>query len=123
MHCADLDRPGQRIPHPPCHSGRTGRSEVHARYLRSGKRYVRKRTPRQIAGIVVSTIQKHERMNRFDEDVCDGFGPASEHGKKQPLAVHERVVRGGGQITGLHIFALGIGPLSAKGVPLSGDNS
>jgi hypothetical protein len=29
----------------------------------------------------------------------------------------------GGRITGLHIFALGIGPLSAKGVPLSGDDS
>jgi beta-galactosidase len=30
---------------------------------------------------------------------------------------------GGGRITGLHIFALGIGPLSAEGVPLSGDDS
>jgi beta-galactosidase len=30
---------------------------------------------------------------------------------------------GGGRITGLHIFALGIGPLSARGVPLSGDDS
>jgi hypothetical protein len=28
-----------------------------------------------------------------------------------------------GGITGLHIFALGIGPLSGKGVPLSGDDS
>jgi hypothetical protein len=30
---------------------------------------------------------------------------------------------GGGRIAGLHIFALGIGPLSAEGVPLSGDDS
>jgi beta-galactosidase len=30
---------------------------------------------------------------------------------------------GGGRISGLHVFALGIGPLSARGVPLSGDNS
>ena len=29
----------------------------------------------------------------------------------------------GGRINGMHIFALGIGPLSARGVPLSGDNS
>jgi beta-galactosidase len=30
---------------------------------------------------------------------------------------------GGGRVTGVHVFALGIGPLSAKGVPLSGDDS
>jgi hypothetical protein len=30
---------------------------------------------------------------------------------------------GGGRISGIHIFALGIGPLSATGVPLSGDDS
>jgi hypothetical protein len=30
---------------------------------------------------------------------------------------------GGGRISGLHVFALGIGPLSARGVPLSGDDS
>jgi beta-galactosidase len=29
----------------------------------------------------------------------------------------------GGRITGIHVFALGIGPLSARGVPLSGDDS
>jgi beta-galactosidase len=28
----------------------------------------------------------------------------------------------GGRITGIHVFALGIGPLSARGVPLSGDD-
>ena len=30
---------------------------------------------------------------------------------------------GGGRISGLHVFALGIGPLSARGVPLSGPDS
>jgi beta-galactosidase len=30
---------------------------------------------------------------------------------------------GGGRISGMHIFALGIGPLSARGVPLSGNDS
>ena len=30
---------------------------------------------------------------------------------------------GGGRISGIHIFALGVGPLSARGVPLSGDDS
>jgi beta-galactosidase len=29
----------------------------------------------------------------------------------------------GGRISGIHVFALGIGPLSAQGVPLTGDNS
>jgi beta-galactosidase len=29
---------------------------------------------------------------------------------------------GGGRINGMHIFALGIGPLSARGIPLSGDD-
>ncbi len=30
---------------------------------------------------------------------------------------------GGGRISGMHIFALGVGPLSAQGVPLSGNDS
>jgi hypothetical protein len=30
---------------------------------------------------------------------------------------------GGGRISGIHIFALGIGPLSAKGVPLNANDS
>ena len=30
---------------------------------------------------------------------------------------------GGGRISGIHIFALGVGPLSAQGVPLSGNDS
>ncbi|HEY2521453.1 MAG TPA: glycoside hydrolase family 2 TIM barrel-domain containing protein [Streptosporangiaceae bacterium] len=32
------------------------------------------------------------------------------------------VPAGGGRINGMHVFALGIGPLSAKGVPVSGDD-